>query len=58
MEKNIFGDEFYKDGVLAKAGDFTIYTSHEEYDKIIKEMDNQSAMDSQSNRKQSIYINC
>lgn len=45
MKENIFGDEFYKDGVLVKAGDFTIYTSHEGYDMIMKEMFNQLKMD-------------
>lgn len=42
--------------MLAKAGDFTIYTSHEGYDKIIKEMDNQSAMDSNSNTALPVII--
>lgn len=45
MEKNIFGDEFYKDGVLVKAGDFTIYTSHEGYDEFMKEVFKQLPMD-------------
>lgn len=45
MRKNIFGDEIYKDGVVVNAGNITIYTSHEGYNELMKEVFNQLKMD-------------